>query len=159
MTDLPPLQESRPRDYQTRRGKEYGNLIWGSLHVLILLLLPFGAPWNLEVLDGVALCMTSCLIQIAIGVSRVGHIGLEVDGSVIDVLVEIGLVRKSKTLPELCHVETLRTMGNTGGTPSGNCLFFVLWRSRRGLLDLGVISKRADESWCNLPCLRNVRCL
>ena len=41
---------------------------------------------NLEVFDGVALCMTSCLIQIAIGVSRVGHIGLEVDGSLIDVL-------------------------------------------------------------------------
>ena len=69
--------------------------IWGSLHVLIQLLLPCGAPLNLEVLDGVASCLSSCLIQIAIGVSRVGHIGLEVNGSVIDVLVETGLVRKS----------------------------------------------------------------
>ena len=78
--------------------------MWGSLHVLILLLLPFGAPLDLEVLDGVASCMTSCLIQIAIGVSHVGHIGLEVDGSVIDVLVEVGLVRKLETLPRLCCV-------------------------------------------------------
>ena len=78
--------------------------IWGSLHVLILLLLPFGAPMNLEVLDGVASCLLSCLIQIAIGVSRVGHIGLEVDGSVIDVLVEVGVVRKLETLPRLCCV-------------------------------------------------------
>ena len=78
--------------------------IWGSLHVLILLLLPFGAPLNLEVLDGVASCLSSCLIQIAIGVSRVGHIGLEVDGSVIDVLVEVGVVRKLETLPRLCCV-------------------------------------------------------
>ena len=57
--------------------------IWGSLHVLILLLLllPSGAPLNLEVLDGMASCLSSCLIQIAIGISRVGHIRLEVDGS------------------------------------------------------------------------------
>ena len=54
-----------------------------------------------------ASCMTFCLIQIAIGVSRVGHIGLEVDGSVIDVLVEIGLVRKLKTLSELCRMENI----------------------------------------------------
>ena len=79
--------------------------IRGSLHILILLLFPSGAPLNLEVLDGVASCMTSCLIQIAIGVSRVGHIGLEVDGSVIDVLVETGLVRKLETFSEWCHVE------------------------------------------------------
>ena len=60
---------------------------------------------NLEVFDVVASCMTSCLIQIAIGVSRVGHIGLEVDSSVIDVLVEIRLVRKLETFPEWCRVE------------------------------------------------------
>ena len=64
----------------------------------MLLLVPCGAPLNLRVLDGVASCVTSCLIQIAIGVSREGHIGLEVDGSVIDVLVEIGLIRKLETL-------------------------------------------------------------
>ena len=65
--DLPPLQESRPRDSQTRRGKEYGNLGLGSLHILILLLLPSGVPLNLEVLDGVAPCMTFRLIQVAKG--------------------------------------------------------------------------------------------
>ena len=42
--------------------------------------------------------MTFCLIQIAIGVSHVGHVGLEVDGSVTDVLVEIRLIRKLETL-------------------------------------------------------------
>ena len=76
--------------------------MWGSLHVLILLLLPFGAPLNLEVLDGMASCLSSCLIQVAIGVSRVGHIGLEVDGLVIDVLVETDLVRKSEIFSEWC---------------------------------------------------------
>ena len=40
-------------------------------------------------------------------VSQIGHIGLEVDGSVIDVLLEIGLVRKLKTLSELCRVENI----------------------------------------------------
>ena len=98
MIDLPLLQESRPRDSQTRRGKEYENWIRGTLLVLISLVPLSGAPLNLEVLDGVASCLSSCLIQIAIGVSRIGHIGLEVDGSVIDVLVEIGLIRKLQTL-------------------------------------------------------------
>ena len=37
--------------------------------------------------------------------SRVGHIGLEVDGSVIDVLVVVGLVTKLETFPEWCRVE------------------------------------------------------
>ena len=78
---------------------------WGSLHILILLLLLSGPPLNLEVFDGVASCMMSCLNLIAIGVSRVGHIGLEVDGSVIDVLVETGLVRKLETFSEWCCVE------------------------------------------------------
>ena len=64
----------------------------------MLLLVPCGAPLNLGVLDGVASCVTSCLIQIAIGVSHVGHVGLEVDGSVTDVLVEIRLIRKLETL-------------------------------------------------------------
>ena len=59
---------------------------------------PSGASLNLEVLNGVASCMTSCLVHVAIGVSRIGHIGLEVDGSVIDVLVEIGLIRNLETL-------------------------------------------------------------
>ena len=79
--------------------------IWGSLHVLILFLLPCGASLILDVLNGVASCMTSCLLQVAIGVSRIGHIGLEVDGSVIDVLVEIGLVRELEAFLEWCCVE------------------------------------------------------
>ena len=82
---------------------------------------------NLEVLDGMASCLSSCLIQIAIGVSRVGHIGLEVDGSVIDVLVEIGLVRKLETFPEWCRVEKRCAQWVTQViTLAGSCLFFVL---------------------------------
>ena len=50
VTDLPPLQESRPRDSQTMCGKEYENWIRGSLQVLMLLLLPCGAPLNLKYL-------------------------------------------------------------------------------------------------------------
>ena len=42
--------------------------------------------------------MTSCLVQVAIGISHIGDIGLEVNGSVIDVLVGTGLVRKLETL-------------------------------------------------------------
>ena len=45
-----------------------------------------------------ASCITFFLIQVANGFSRIGHIGLEVDGSLIDVLAEIGLVRKLETL-------------------------------------------------------------
>ena len=82
---------------------------------------------NLEVLDGMASCLSSCLIQIAIGVSRVGHIGLEVDGSVIDVLVEIGLVRKLETFPEWCRVEKRCAQWVTQMiTLAGSRLFFVL---------------------------------
>ena len=82
---------------------------------------------NLEVLDGVASCMSSCLIQIVIGVSRVGHIGLEVDGSVIDVLVETRLVRKLETFPEWCRVEKCCAQWVTQVvTLAGSCLFFVL---------------------------------
>ena len=40
-------------------------------------------------------------------VSRIGQVGLEVDGLEIDVLVEIWLVRKLEILPELCRVEKL----------------------------------------------------
>ena len=67
----------------------------------MLLLLPCGAPLNLAVLDGVASCMTFCLIHVANGSLVVGHIGLDVNGSVIDALVGIMLVRKSETLLEL----------------------------------------------------------
>ena len=87
MTDLPPYKNLVPEipNLGVERNAKTGS--GGSLHVLILLVLPSGAPLNLEVLNGVASCMTSCLIHIAIGVSRVSHIGLEVNGSVIDVLV------------------------------------------------------------------------
>ena len=36
----------------------------------------------------------------------------------VDVLVETGLVRKLETFPELCHVETLHTLGDSGGNSS-----------------------------------------
>ena len=45
--------------------------------------------------------MTFFLIQVAKGFFRVGQVGLEVDGPMIDVLVEIGLVRKLEIFPEL----------------------------------------------------------
>ena len=64
-------------------------------------MLPSGALLNLEVLDGVASCITFVLTQVAIGVSCIGHNELEVDGWVIDVLVGIGFVRKLETLPKL----------------------------------------------------------
>ena len=81
VTDLPPYKNLVPEIPILGAERNTETRIWGSLHVLILLLLPFGAPLNLEVLDGMASCLSSCLIQVAIGVSRVGHIGLEVDGS------------------------------------------------------------------------------
>ena len=56
-------------------------------------------------------------------------------------LLVIGLARKSKTLPELCHVETLRTVGNSGGNSS--------WCPSS--LRLVVISKRDCKSWCEIP--------
>ena len=49
--------------------------IRGSLHVLMLLLLLFGAPLNLGVLDGVALCMMFCLIQVAKGFLALVRLG------------------------------------------------------------------------------------
>ena len=77
--------------------------------------------------EGVASCMTFCLIQIAIGVSRVGHIGLEVDGSVIDVLVETGLVRKLETFSEWCRVVNCCAQWVTQVvTLAGSRLFFCL---------------------------------
>ena len=101
MTDLPPYKNLVPEILKLGVERNTRTWIRGSLHVLILLLLPFGAPLNLEVLDGVASGMTSCLIHIAIGVSCISHIRLEVDGSVIDVLVGIRLVRKLEALPKL----------------------------------------------------------
>ena len=67
MTDLPPYENLVPKI--PKLGVERNTRTWilGSLHVLILLLLPFGAPLNLEVLDGVASCMTFFLIQVANG--------------------------------------------------------------------------------------------
>ena len=62
--------------------------------------------------------MTLFLIQVANGSLALGRVGLGVDGSMIDVLVSDRLARKSKTLPELCRVETLRTVGNSGGNSS-----------------------------------------
>ena len=65
VTDLPPLQESRPRDFQTRRGKEYGNLDVGQSSRPHTASASEWCPIELEVLDGVASCMTLFLIQVA----------------------------------------------------------------------------------------------
>ena len=101
--------------------------MWGSLHVLILLVLLSGASLILDVLNGVASCMRSCLVQVAIGVSRIGHIGLEVDGSMIDVLVETRLVRKLETFSEWCCVEKCCAQWVTQViTLAGSRLFFFL---------------------------------
>ena len=81
VTDLPPYKNLVPEIPRLGAERNMETWVWGSLHVLILLLLPSGAPLNLVVLNGMASCLSSCLIQIEIGISRVGHIGLEVDGS------------------------------------------------------------------------------
>ena len=67
MTDLPPYKNLVPEIPRLGVERNTETWIWGSLHVLILLLLLFGAPLNLEVLDGVASCMTLFLIQVAKG--------------------------------------------------------------------------------------------
>ena len=82
---------------------------------------------NLEVLNGVASCMTFCLIKVANGSLTVGHAKLGVDGPVIDVLVEIVLVRKLKTFPEWCRVEKHCAQWVTQVvTLAGSRLFFIL---------------------------------
>ena len=59
-------------------------------------------------------------------VSQIGHNGLEVDGSVIDVLVETGLVRKLEMFPEWCHVEKRCAQWvSQVVTLVGICLLFV----------------------------------
>ena len=67
MTDLPPYKNLVPEIPKLGAERSMETWVWGSLHVLILLLLSSGAPLNLEVLDGVASCMTLFLIQVANG--------------------------------------------------------------------------------------------
>ena len=69
------------------------------------------APLDLEVLDGAASSASLSLVQNADGPLTVGQIRLKVNGLVIDVLVEIWLVRKLEILPELCRVEKLVDSG------------------------------------------------
>ena len=47
----------------------------------------------------------SCLLQVAKGSLALGQVGLGVNGSVIDALVGIGLVRKLETLSGVCRLE------------------------------------------------------
>ena len=65
---------------------------------------------NLEVLDGVALCMMFCFIQVGKGFLHWSS-WAGVDGLVIDALVGMVLVRKLETLPELWHVENVVHIG------------------------------------------------
>ena len=81
VTDLPPYKNLVPEIPRLGAERNTETWIWGSLHVLILLLLPCGASLVLEIIDDMASSTTSCVIQVAIGVSHVGHIGQEVDGS------------------------------------------------------------------------------
>ena len=67
VTDLPPYKNLVPEIPKLGAERSMETWIRGSLHVLILLLVLSGAPLNLEVLDGVASCMTFCLIQVAKG--------------------------------------------------------------------------------------------
>ena len=67
VTALPPYKNLVPEIPKLGAERSMETWIWGSLHILILLLLPSGAPLKLEVLDGVALCMTLFLIQVANG--------------------------------------------------------------------------------------------
>jgi hypothetical protein len=59
------------------------------------------APLDLEVLDGAASSATFCFIQDADWPLTISEIWLKVDGLMIDVLVEVGVVWNLETLPEL----------------------------------------------------------
>ena len=69
------------------------------------------APLDFEVLDGAASSASFCFIQDADGPLTVGQIRLKVNGLVINILVEIGLVWNLETLPELRHVEYIVHIG------------------------------------------------
>ena len=59
------------------------------------------APLDLEVLDGAASSASFSLIQNADGPLTISQIRLKINGLMIDVLVEVGLVWNLGTLPEL----------------------------------------------------------
>ena len=63
----PPYRNLVPEIPRLGAERNTRSWIWGSLHVLILLLLSSGVPLNLEVLDGVASCITFYLVQVANG--------------------------------------------------------------------------------------------
>ena len=67
VTDLPPYKNLVPEIPRLGAERSMETWIWGSLHVLILLLLSSGVPLNLEVLDGVASCTRFFLSQVAKG--------------------------------------------------------------------------------------------
>ena len=105
----PPYKNLVPEIPKLGAERSMETWVWGSLHVLILLL--YGCSYELEVLDGMASCMMSCSIPVANGYLAVGQTGLKVNGSVIDVLIGIMLVRKLETLPELWCVENIVHIG------------------------------------------------
>ena len=59
------------------------------------------APLDFEVLDGAASSALFSLIQNADGPLTISQIRLKINGLMIDVLVEVGLVWNLETLPEL----------------------------------------------------------
>ena len=67
MIDLPPLQESRPRDSQTRRGKKGGVLDTGQSSLLLVGSASERCSLESEVLDGMDSCLMSSLMEVAEG--------------------------------------------------------------------------------------------
>ena len=67
VTDLPPYKNLVPEIPKLGAERDTETWIWGSLQVLMLLLLLSGSPLNLEGPGVVASCMTLFLIQVANG--------------------------------------------------------------------------------------------
>ena len=67
MTDLPPYKNLVPEIPRLGVERKAESWIRGSLHFSLLVLLPSGAPWNPEVLDGMASCLMPSLMEVAEG--------------------------------------------------------------------------------------------
>ena len=97
VTDLPPLQESRPLGFKEIR--KLGSMVVFTLPSCFCFSVV--APLDLEVHDGAASSVSLSLIQNADGPLTVRQIRLEVNGLVIYVLIKIRLVWDLETLREL----------------------------------------------------------
>ena len=97
VTDLPPLQESRPLGFKEIR--KLGSKVVFTLPSCFCFNVV--APLDLEVLDGAASSASFSLVQNADGSLAVGQIGLKVNSLVIDILVKIRFVWNLETLLEL----------------------------------------------------------